>query len=130
MVRLFWPALNPFVKAGIRIVIVSGVLALPRTQLTMPPLPVVRVRDWPVPPRFASRGSARVIEPAAALMKSALIWIVLPAVPTGVFTCSSSGRPDGVSQPSPEIGSSGVSSWSVCPGHTSQAEVAVSRFGS
>src|SRR5215469_10023729 len=143
IVSCFGPGGNaPLVAAGTWMTIVSAVLPEPGVQLTMPPFALVSVVTTPV------RASVRLTCPPAAPggpagpMKSP--WIVIRrAVPVllartyGRETWSSSGVEEAVpsgktekSQPVPEIGSTGVSSWVVRPGQASVGVVAVSRFGS
>src|SRR5215472_3891100 len=143
IVSSFGPGGNaPVVAAGTWMTIVSGTAAVPGVQLTTPPFALVRVVTLPV--RASVRLTCPPVGPAgpAGPMKSALIVIrravpVLPARTYGLSTWSSSGVEEAVpsgktekSQPVPEIGSTGVSSWVVRPGQASVGVVAVSRFGS
>src|ERR1700704_801564 len=100
----------------------------------MPPLAAVglglmagpSVRDWEFP-----RGSVRRTVPGVLPRKSPSIVIRRDALvvslllTTALETWSSSGVVTDSSQPVPEIGSSGVSSWVVLPGQTSHASDAV-----
>src|SRR5215472_10721816 len=140
IVSCFGPGRNPL-SAGTWMTIVSGVLPEPGVQLTTPPLARVSVVTAPV------RSSVRLTCPPAAPggpagpMKSPVMVIrravpVLLASTYGRETWSSSGVVEAVpsgatekSQPVPEIGSTGVSSWVVRPGQASVGVVAVSRFG-
>src|SRR5689334_7436676 len=143
IVSCFGPGWNaPGLSAGTWMTIVSGTAPEPGVQLTTPPFALVSVVTAPV------RASVRLTCPPAAPggpagpMKS--LWIVIRrAVPVllartyGRETCNSSGVVEAVSgpeteksQPVPEIGSTGVSSCVVRPGHASVGVVAVSRFGS
>ena len=99
----------------------------------MPPVPtgglaltLLKLRDCRIP-----RGSLSVTLPVAAPKKSPSMTIrrdaavVLLASTYGRSTWSSSGVVVESSQPVPAIGSSGVSSCVVRPGHASQASEAV-----
>src|SRR5690348_6146801 len=142
IVSCFGPGRKVLLSAGTWMTIVSGVLPEPCVQLTTPPLALVSVVTSPV--RTSVRLTCPPVAPVgpAGPMKSP--WIVIRrAVPAsllrayGFETCSSSGVVEAVSgpeteksQPVPEIGSTGVSSWVVRPGQASVGVVAVSRFGS
>ena len=143
IVSCFGPGRNVLVLiAGTWMTIVSGVLPEPGVQLTTPPFALVRVVTSPV--RASVRLTCPPLIPAgpAGPMKSpvSVIRRAVPALPARTYgreTWSSSGVVEAVSgpeteksQPVPEIGSTGVSSWVVRPGHASVGVVAVSRFGS
>src|SRR5262245_5671303 len=132
MVSCFGPGRNVVVLiAGTWMTMVSGVLPLPGVQLTTPPFARVSVVTLPLASVRLTCPPVAPVGPAVP-MKSA--WMVIrrpaplsPAFTYGRDTCNSSGRAGtaGSSQPVPDIGSTGVSSCVVRPGHASAGVFAV-----